>query len=352
MRDDEFRVPQPELELALLVIRLVLKHVTWDAKLARRGPVSGSARAELAALEGRADEGTVPQALERWLPRVDAATFAACRRALDPRAGTREGIRAGRLLLAALQPYARRPRAADVSLKLWRRGAGIARRLSRRPPRRKRLAGGGAVVAVVGADGAGKSTVVEALSCWLSQTLAVETVHLGKPSRSPASRGVRALGDITAAVVLVLRRGDRSGGRALKAVALARDRSLAARRVRKLADDGWIVVCDRYPLPQLTLMDAPRLASLGTRNRALRGLSALEQRYYRELPLPDTVIVLRADPETAVARKPDEPAEFVRARWRDIWEADWTGQPYHLVDADRPASDVVSEVKALVWSEL
>jgi predicted GTPase len=75
-----------------------------------------------------------------------------------------------------------------VRLKFWRRGLLIAGRLISYTPRRKQLATGGAVIALVGADGAGKSTAVAALYKWLSKSFAVHQVHLGKP---PQSMGVR-----------------------------------------------------------------------------------------------------------------------------------------------------------------
>jgi thymidylate kinase len=102
-------------------------------------------------------------------------------------------------------------------------------------------------------------------------------------------------------------------------------------------------------------MDAPRVpraVAPGTPTRLARRLAAVEQRYYRALTLPDVLIVLRVDPEIAVARKPEEAPDFVRARWREIWEVDWGAVPAHVVDASRSAPDVLSEVKTLVWSEL
>jgi hypothetical protein len=58
------------------------------------------------------------------------------------------------------------------------------------------------------------------------------------------------------------------------------------------------------------------------------------------------------DPEIAVRRKPDELPDFVRSRWREVWEVDWPTVPAHIVDASRSISEVLSEVKALVWSQL
>jgi thymidylate kinase len=362
IRDGEFPIPIPELELIMLVIRLTLKHSTWDAMLAKRARIPGSALEELAFLQERADERELGALLEQHLPFVEREAFDAAMGSI--RSSTTARVRACRQLSAQLAPCARRSRAGDVSLKFWRRGVATVRsRLSLHEPR-KQLAGGGAIVALVGADGAGKSTCVEGLASWLGKDFEVVKLHLGRPSRSGltlavdpflklalglAKLGRQASGDSEAYSSL------RSRAYAASAVVTARDRYLTHRRARRLAGDGALVVCDRFPLRQLSLMDAPQVerhrpnADAG---RLDRGLAARERRYYRALTAPDVLVVLRVDPEIAVARKPEEAPDFVRGRWREIWEIDWPAVPAHVVDAGRSMSEVLSEVKALVWSQL
>ena len=363
-RDGEFRIPARELELILLVIRLTIKHLTWDAILARRGQIPAAARAELAFLEERADRKRVDSMLKESLPSLDPGLFDDCRRALGSSARW-ERVRVGGRLVAALTPYARRPRAADVGLKVWRRAVGTGRRLvSRRAPR-KRLVAGGAVIALVGADGAGKSTAVAGLHRWLARDLAVTVVHLGRPQASWTTfaartclRAAAAFDALRGRRASTTERGElplRSTLRAAFAVALARDRYSAARKARATAVNGGLVVCDRFPLPELALMDAPRVERLLGRNAGgglARRLAERERRYYRAIGRPDVLIVLRLDPDVAVARKPEESAEFVRGRQREIWETDWSRASAHVVDASRSKEDVLDTIKSIVWSEL
>ena len=116
-------------------------------------------------------------------------------------------------------------------------------------------------------------------------------------------------------------------------------------------------MCERYPVPQNQLLvgpEIPRLlerrgdASTSLQHRLMRA----EAWYYRHITRPDVIIVLMVEPEIAVQRKTDEPADYVRARSRIIWETDWTGTGAHLVDAGRTLPEVLAELKTLVWSEV
>jgi hypothetical protein len=64
------------------------------------------------------------------------------------------------------------------------------------------------------------------------------------------------------------------------------------------------------------------------------------------------VVVLRLDPELAVIRKPEEPADYVRARGRIIWNTDWSASGAEVVDASQPLPQVMGRLKAIIWSLL
>ena len=360
-RDGEFFVPPTELELIMLVIRLTVKHLSWDAVVARLARIPKDARAELAWLDERTDDERIRELLARHLPFVEHQTFVDCRRALRKGAGTREGVRAASRLLAELRPCARRPRSADVRLKLWRRGLSILIRFVPYNLPRKRLASGGAVIAIIGADGAGKTTAVDALYTWLSKNFATTRVHLGRPPHSRTTTLVETATRARSAIEILRGRRTRGSGavyspafQAGLLVTLARDRYLAIRNVRRIATNGELVICDRWPLPQLSLMDTPRIhRGLGPDARSpATALSALEQRFYRAMPDPDTLIVLLVDPEVAVARKREEDPDFVRARWEELWTVDWEAAGAHVVDAGRPQEEVLARLKSLIWSEV
>jgi thymidylate kinase len=361
-----FSVPSPEFELVVFVIRMVLKHATWDALLCGRGSLSRSEASEHADLVSRADPAAVRRTVARCLPSIGPDLWERCARCLDAGTSARARASTAQELQRRLAGEGGRRPQHDTALRLWRRGSWGVRRYVLRRPTRKRLVSGGAVVAIVGGDGAGKSSVVHDLSAWLSTVFLVRDVHMGKPPHSVTTRAVRASLAVARRVGLfqtvpnptAVPTG--SDGRlpghpwlawhTLK----ARDRYREYARVKRFAGRGGIVVCDRYPLAALRLMDGARtgwaleLPGLGSVGRFLAGR---EKRYYERIYEPDLLIVLRLDPDLAVRRKHDEEAGYVRRRSEEIWQLDWTNTGV-VVDAARDRADVLSEIKTIVWSRL
>jgi len=144
--------------------------------------------------------------------------------------------------------------------------------------------------------------------------------------------------------------------RLVRKVTTSRDRYLSYVRARRFASEGGIVVADRFPVPQVTLMDGPAtfwVPRLRDRSRTVELLARLEGRYYEKITSPDVLIVLRVDPDVAVQRRHgSEGADFVHRRADEVWRLDWSGTPAIVIDAGRPKDDVLAEVKAAIWEAL
>lgn len=369
VQGDLFKVPAPEFELIVFVIRMVLKHSTWDAILGRQGTLSTAERQELAYLQAKASQTRTHDILKQHLPYVDAILFDSCMRSLQPDCSFWTRAKVGQQLAGRLRVHARRSQVADVCLKLWRRVVWPIRwRVFRHLPK-KRMASGGLMIAIVGGDGAGKTTAVDELHAWLSTSFEAIRIHMGKPSWSWTTIVVR--GALKIGRLLGLYPFTRAPIQytvdtnsvvfpgypwLLRGVCTARDRYLTYARARRFASNGGLVICDRYPLPQVKFMDgayqSERMTSTGKANWLIKFLARLETTYYQRITLPELLLVLRVDPETAVQRKTDEDAASVRARSTEIWELDWRQTPAHVIDAGRPKADVLSELKTLVWSQL
>ncbi len=366
-----FRVPAPEFEYVVFVLRMVLKHATWDALLTGHGSLSAGEARELEYLSRAADAGRATAVVREHLPLVAPELWERCVRAVRGRAPLPSRIRTGHRLEHALSAQARRSPAVDPFVRTWRRSErALRRRLLRRRPVRSRLDGGGALVAIVGGDGAGKSTAVDEIVRWLSRDLDVVAMHLGKPPGSATSTLVgaawrRTLGgsdDAEEAARTPRPLSDdepmnlRRLAKVTRKVMVSRDRYLAYVRARRLAAEGAIVVCDRFPLPEITRMDGPATAQIPRtreRNRAVGLLARIEERYYARIDHPDVLIVLRVHPDVAVARRHGtESEDFVRHRAEEIWQLGWGDVPAVVIDAGRPKDEVLAEIRSAIWARL
>ena len=363
-----FRIPAPEFELIVFVIRMVIKHSTWDTILARQGMLSAAERQEMAYLKRRVSKKKIYDIIKQHLPYVGPKLFDDCILSLKPNCSFWIRIRAGKKLQSALKTNARRSQISDVWLKLWRRlYRGVQRHAFGYIPR-KRMASGGLIVAVVGGDGAGKTSTIDGLHAWLSRGFETIRVHMGKPTSSWTTVAVRGILKIGRSFGLypfmrtpIQDTYDTNSvffpgyPWAIREVCTARDRYMTYVKVRRYASNGGMVICDRFPLPRVKFMDGPQIERItGTykANWFIKFLMRLEGKYYQPISLPELLIVLRADPDTAVKRKTDEDAASVRARSTEIWELNWRQTHANVIDADLSKAEVLSELMALVWSRL
>jgi len=258
-----------------------------------------------------------------------------------------------------LLPHARRPPIALTLSRIETRLLSLGGRLKLLRKRGKHFAHGGTVIALLGGDGAGKSTCTRELARWLSDEFNLMTAHLGRPPRSLITLAIGAAFRV-ARLLHLATDADEPRERApeylaaLRDVCTARDRFRLYLKARRFALAGGLALCERYPVPQNPTLSGPQLDGFAplTRTRFGRWLVAKEAAYYRHILTPDVLILLRVDPETAVRRKTDEPAEYVRARCQLVWDTDWTGSRVHIVDASRPLADVLAELKTILWELL
>lgn len=364
-RSGLFRVPAPHFDYIVLVIRIILKRCTWDAILIRHGRLSAAEREELDYLRRRVSPESLSSCLERHLPFLPEAVFRDCERSLEAERPIATRILAGHRLLGALGAFGRRPRSHVVLLKIVRRIAwGVRRRLLGRTER-YRFVNGGAFVAFVGGDGAGKSSAIAELDRRLAGEgkFDVLRLHLGKPPRSLVTSATRAVLKIGRALgrrpyVDHAVRYDAAWNGAfagyaclIREVCTARDRYLAYRRGLRHASAGGVVLCDRFPLAPVRLMDGPVVAQLaGDRvdERGVRHLQAIEERYYDRIVSPELLFVLKIDPDTAVARKPEESEQFVRIRSEEIWRVADEIPGARVIDTSIP----LERLSSLVWDEV
>jgi thymidylate kinase len=378
-REAGINVPSRGAELIVFVLRMSLKHATMpelllvlrDRESVRREAtwlVTPDARAEAEAL------------LPTWLPTVDPVLFAAALDALTVPVSVARRILVGRRMRVALRPYTRRGR---VRAWLAEMGAFTDKAVARSRGSRKRLspAAGGAVIAFVGPEATGKSTLLADAERWLGAHFTVQRVHAGKPpstfltlapnlllpalrSLFPEQRSTRVTaGGSTLGVEE--RVGSARAGRqfpmlfGIRSVLLAHDRRALLTRAYASAANGVIVLSDRYPSVERGAVDGAQLGhgqAPAPEGPVRRRLVALEARLYREIPPPDLVVYLTAPLEVALERNRErgksEPESYVLSRHARSSRLEFERTTVHRLATDRPLDDVVHELRHVIWTAL
>jgi thymidylate kinase len=363
-----FNVPAPEFEWIIFIIRMVLKHFTWDTLIIRQGNLSDSEQQELEYLRPRIAHNQVQRLLEEYFPYIRKDLFHSCEQSLLTGHPHLTGIITGHKLQRSLLPFTRRQHLYDSILKLYRRYTwALQKRFFHYDPKQCPLSGG-LFIAIIGGDGAGKTTAVDSLREWLKPHFDIFQVHLGKPKPSMLTlfiRGILKIGRtlglypyMRAPVQYTQTRNEiifPGYPWLLREICTARDRYLTYIKAKRIANKGGLVISDRFPIPQVKFMDGP-LAELMTggikNNWFIKLMIELEGKIYKSISPPDLLIVLRVNPEIAIQRKVDEEPLSVYARSEEIWNIDWQRTSAYVIDGNHSKAEVLSELKKVIWSKL
>jgi thymidylate kinase len=231
-------------------------------------------------------------------------------------------------------------------------------------PWNRRTAGGGCMVAMIGVDGSGKSTLVATMRTWLGSKVDVLPIYFGTGDGRPSL----FLWPLKLTMPLMMRvlkskpkrasHGkiyDRSPGLLYSlllmvwAVAVAVDKRKKLAAARRGTNRGLIVLADRYPQNQiLGFNDGPLLTRLTAVPRWLRRFEGVAYTLARRLP-PDLVIKLVVTPETAARREPEIDPAIIQQRIADLTRLEFPGARVVCVDAEQPLAEVFRAVKHEIW---
>jgi thymidylate kinase len=235
---------------------------------------------------------------------------------------------------------------------------------------------GGAVIAFVGPEATGKSTLIAEMSQWLGEHFAVEQIHAGKPKSTlltlvpnllvpalrslfPTSRSTRLEAQYLYEELSDKPRTSYPLIFAIRSALLAYDRRSLLSRAYRRAANGTIVLCDRYPSSQSGAPDGPQLSQLSasTNGHSIRHrLAHVEARLYRQIPPPDLVIYLNAPLEVALLRNATrgkkEPEDYVRRRHARSSNLEFEKVPVRKINTNQPLDETVLEVKKAIWNAL
>jgi thymidylate kinase len=372
--EDSIQVPAKSAELVVFTIRMMLKHTSLVELLMLLRDWKGIRR-EMEWLMEAKPTGETLKLVADWLPSADPNLFSACIDALKVPASLFRRIGLGLQLRSQLSIYARHSR-----IQAWLSGIQkfslMAYGRLTHSKRGMILQSGGAVIAFVGPEATGKSTLLTATRCWLGEHFAIEQIHAGKPKSTlltvlpnvflPLLRN--ALPTYRPSKIDTRQASAEQSQKspevyplisAIRSVFLAYDRRALLSRAFARAANGSIVLCDRYPSMSKGAPDGPQLQQFAIdpkRYPIQSWLARTEKRLYQEIPAPDMVISLYVPLEVALIRNKnrgkEEPEDYVRFRHSLASNLEYGNAPVYKINTDQPLDTTVLEVKKIIWGNL
>ena len=376
--DERFEIYciDPHYEQVLLFIREALKIRRRDRvkNLFGRARVNANALRESQWLESRTSYGGLYAAIRKILKDADAAfriisTGMTFQGLLELSLIVREEFQSKRLyspLTANAKRWHRevRVKAARVLAKFFHRPV-TSRRVNPR---------GGVIIAVIGADGSGKSTVTEILRQTFEKKMDVFKVYFGRGDGKRSvlrgmlqgiksifrteSRQAKVLGSSQIQENAKRPKGLRLMYKCMEAVTVAWEKRDNLRLIAAAKQKGALIICDRYPQNQfMGYNDGPLLHELlESKNFLLRALAKYERDIYAssEEIAPDIVIKLIADAEVVEARKPNETRfDVLVAKINAVKSLRVSPSSKEvMIDAVQPLQNVLMAVKNVTWDAL
>jgi len=246
----------------------------------------------------------------------------------------------------------------------------IRRYFSFKTPKRRIDPNGGKIIAIIGADGSGKSTVVKEIQNWLIWKIDVMTVYFG--SGDGKSSMIRLPMKITNDLLnkkrikkktnrdKELHNNNSESGEFIKKVknfgkipwslALAREKNNKIRLVKCLVNNGITVITDRYPQVNVKgYNDGPLLSY---QSGIFSYLSKWENSIYENAVKnpPDLLIKLDVSPGVAVNRKPNDVTLIEAEKKAEaVKKINFKKSRVVVIDADQELEKVIVQVKNEIW---
>ena len=376
---DLYRI-SPAHELVLLYIRLALKTTHRDVlrfHLGKKPEYPANIFREYKWLKQRCTPGEVSAAIECFqLQQPSISRIAELPLSRANIIALRGHIR------KALLPHKLYSPLEGNMLRWYREMVAVWRRkwmgTMRQPkPAKRTHPNGGLVIALIGADGSGKSTVIADLQATFKKKIDICTVYMGKGRAGGLS--------LSRQLLVASKKKYRTGKekktvvenaplpaastaqkpvkfsqliyRCLEALIVANERNRKLAIVAKARKQGMLVICDRFPQNQQHgYNDGPALQHLrSAENPLLRAIASFENRVHRKAVAqpPDLVIKLVADPVLLRQRKPGTAALPILTQKVDGIKALHFAAPSVVVtiDAAKALQEVLAEVKGQLWNE-
>jgi len=353
------RIPFPEAELLIHIIRMAVKRKLFSIHSAAKHILRRSKQSdvlyELQWLVKRSDLSKFSRLIEKFgLKASDCeALFSIVR---DPSNVSPNLLKK---VKRSMTQY-RRFKIFEGTL-LWINRTVLSMLAHMRHNIRKQIVSGGATIAIVGPDGAGKTTVCDVLIKRLGWKLWVKKFYLGSNQPTLHSRFVRFL--VIPMLVpwrllprVRLARLLKYLAQGIIEISYASDRLSRLRKGFRLASNGCIVIFDRFPI--VNVADQPFLWEEKDElenHYLIRCITKKLKNLYSKIPKPDVLIHLSLPAELALARKPNSNPDLIsakEARLHSFSSKEGFERNLLRIDASCSLDIVISQVMGNIWRRL
>jgi thymidylate kinase len=345
-------IPKPEMEALVLLIRIWAKTPPF-VRLRRRPAIPVHMQQELLGLlhQGHPDQLAD---LARKLGLQVPADLGLRVRKITEENDSLEIIKLAKYFYGQVKRYYRKPWPLALAIsfyyKLYLRAVYYLNRLIGPLSQGKHLADGGKIIALVGCDGSGKSSLSKDILSWLTYKIDTHYFYLGK------NPYIKSYNKIIVAKENILFRKSWLSGAVKKLiggfyfVTLIRRKVAMLQLARKMKKQGSVVLCDRFPQQDIPGMnDGPHL-----RQSKNKWTSELEQHQFNQIKsLPaDLIFRLQVSPETASKRKPEHDFEKIKIKSESMTKISFPGSVMINIDSNASYEQVLLSIKREIWKQL
>ena len=250
----------------------------------------------------------------------------------------------------------------------WLMG-GVKRRLglSSFTANRRISPAGGLVVAVLGCDGAGKSTTIKYVKKEFGKKIDIVSIYFGsgdgsssllrKPMKLVAKKvGGKGVGhsvekEYEEHKKVSFKSRMYSLAKIIWAVTLANEKKKKQRQMVKARNNGMLVITDRYPQSDMAgASDGPLLSRYSNSKGLTKKISDWELKIYESFKVnsPDIAVKLVVPTEVAIERKPEMTKEEIEKKKSIVLGMD-ISEHTEVIDTSRPFEITRAEVMKAIW---
>lgn len=365
------RAPVAASELIVFVIRHMIKHTTPVDFYMGMKHVKENEEEYRWLMQDLDIEESVKK-LEHYFPEIAPADFHAARELLPQDGRWLEKIRLGFKFRRSINKYLRFGFVKQNVLTFVALTKMAFNKFAKKQ-KHMHMQTGGKIIALVGPQATGKSTLTSAVQAWLGQELSVECIHTGKPPSTlltwlpnnfiPLARKI-----FTGYETVKIEKAAEDNEQhdyplifIIRKIILAHDRRKLLQRAYRQSRNGMIFISDRYPSDEIGAIDGAtfRDESIAQQRSYLkRVLMRLERKIYQDICPPDLVLQLTVSVEKAVLRNKardkegDQTTEYVKMRHAMKYTPDFKRCPVIKISTDQDFQETLIEVKQHIWKHI